>query len=61
MKRELLRDRRLGLVRGEEQQVRVEAGLSRPILTVIASGRMARGCGFTTTALPVTSEAKRPG
>jgi hypothetical protein len=28
---------------------------------VIASGSTAAGCGFTTTALPVTSEAKSPG
>ena len=29
--------------------------------TVIASGSTAPGWGFTTTGLPVTSEAKRPG
>ena len=29
--------------------------------TVIASGSTAAGCGFTTTGLPVTSEANRPG
>jgi hypothetical protein len=27
---------------------------------VIASGRIAAGCGFTTTALPVVRSAKRP-
>src|SRR5262249_62183200 len=34
---------------------------SRAYRTVTASGRTARGCGLTTTGLPVTSEAKRPG
>jgi hypothetical protein len=27
----------------------------------MASGSTARGCGFTTTAFPVASEANRPG
>ena len=34
---------------------------SRAIVTVIASGRIAPGCGLTTTALPVASDANRPG
>ena len=33
----------------------------RAYLTVIASGSTARGCGLTTTGLPVASEANRPG
>jgi hypothetical protein len=37
------------------------ASTSRAYFTVMASGRTARGCGFTTTGLPVTSEAKSPG
>ena len=37
------------------------ASTSRQTSTVIASGSTASGCGFTTTALPVTSEANRPG
>ena len=28
---------------------------------MIASGSTARGCGLTTTAFPVTSDANRPG
>ena len=34
---------------------------SRAMFTVIASGRIAPGCGFTTTALPVARLANRPG
>ncbi len=37
------------------------ASTSWQTCTVIASGSTAAGCGFTTTALPVTSEAKSPG
>lgn len=37
------------------------ASTSRAILTVSASGSTALGCGFTSTGLPVASEAKRPG
>ncbi|MNT09975.1 hypothetical protein D3C72_1447850 [compost metagenome] len=34
---------------------------SRATSTVIASGRIAPGCGLTTTALPVAKLANRPG
>lgn len=34
---------------------------SRAIRTVIARGRTAPGCGLTTTGLPVTRLANRPG
>ena len=34
---------------------------SRIAATLIASGSTARGCGLTTTALPVASEANSPG
>src|SRR6185312_13869997 len=37
------------------------ASTSRAIETVIASGKIAAGCGFTTRALPVASEANSPG
>ena len=37
------------------------ASTSRAILTVIASGRIAAGCGFTITALPVARLANSPG
>ena len=37
------------------------ASTSWQTCTVIASGSTADGCGFTTTELPVTSDAKRPG
>ena len=37
------------------------ASTSWQTCTVIASGSTAAGCGFTTTALPVTSEANSPG
>ena len=37
------------------------ASTSWQTCTVIASGSTADGCGLTTTGLPVTSEAKRPG
>jgi hypothetical protein len=36
------------------------ASTSRAILTISASGG-SRGCGFTTTALPVARSAKKPG
>ena len=34
---------------------------SRKVLTVIAAGRIAAGCGLTITVLPVARLAKRPG
>ena len=37
------------------------ASTSRAICTVIASGRIAFGCGLTITALPVARLANRPG
>ncbi len=37
------------------------ARTSRAIRTVSASGSTARGCGLTSTAFPVASEAKNPG
>ncbi len=37
------------------------ASTSWQTCTVRASGSTAAGCGFTTTGLPVTSEANRPG
>lgn len=37
------------------------ASTSRAILTVIASGSTAPGCGLTTTGLPVARDANRPG
>ena len=36
------------------------ASTSRAIFTVIASGRIAPGCGLTITALPVARLAKKP-
>jgi hypothetical protein len=37
------------------------ASTSRAIDTVIASGRIAAGCGLTTTGFPQASDANRPG
>ena len=53
-----------GLLGGELHEVGekpASASTSRAIATVMASGSTARGCGFTTTALPVTRLANRPG